>query len=385
MKLICIDGNEANVTQPVGVSVYTISLLHQLKRHATDEVRFCVYLRHSPHLHLPRESQYFRYRIVWGPFLWNRFFLPLQLRRDYWRQKVRHFLDRKTIWFHSFFAPAHYAPPWLPPGCKLVVTIHDLAFLFYPGEFLPQDLFKLTHWTSEAVHKAAEIITVSENTRLDVIKQYHVSAGRVHQIHNGFTFERQTAPTTAGFIIDSHHYHFKSREYVLYIGTLQPRKNIKTLLYAFAVFHKEQPDQRLVIAGKKGWMYAEIFDLVKKLRIEHVVHFVGYVSEYDKYKLYAHALCYVLPSLYEGFGFPLLEAFATSCPVLCSQTSSLPEVAGDAALFFNPENANDLLDKLRKIESDLKLRNDMIDRGLARLKFYSWEKCGQQTLEVLLK
>jgi glycosyltransferase involved in cell wall biosynthesis len=169
------------------------------------------------------------------------------------------------------------------------------------------------------------------------------------------------------------------------VGTLQPRKNIKTLLYAFALFHKEQPDQHLVIAGKKGWMYEEIFETSRKLRVDHVVHFTGYIPEHDKINLYTHALCTVLPSFYEGFGFPLLEAFAASCPVISSETSSLPEIGGSAPLYFRPDNAQDLLNKLRLVEKDYKLCNDMIERGHTRLRQFSWETCGEDTLEVLLQ
>lgn len=389
MKVICIDGNEANVNQPVGVSVYTLNLLHEFKRYSSDEVRFCTYLRHHPQLHMPRESKYFRYRVVWGPIGWNRFFLPLQLRIDYLVQRIRHIFDMRTIWFHSFFAPAHYAPPWLPPGCKLVVTIHDLAFHFFPDEFLKKDLYKLRRWTAEALHKAQHIIAVSQHTKNDIIKQYHIPESRIVMIPNGFRFQKpvQTHETYAPghFIVGKTDYPLKSREYVLFVSTLQPRKNIKTLLYAFALFHKEQPDQHLVIVGKKGWMYEEIFQTVHKLQIDNVVHFTGYISEIDKMRLYSHALCYVLPSLYEGFGFPLLEAFAASCPVLCSNNSSLPEVGGDAPLYFKPDSVQELLDRLRLVEKDFKLSSNMVDLGHARLREYSWEKCGQQTLEVLLK
>lgn len=387
MKLICVDGNEANVTQPVGVSVYTNNILHQFKHYADHDIRFCVYLRKKPLLHLPRENQYFRYRIVRGPCMWNRFFLPFALWRDYMRQRMRHFLDKRTIWFHSFLAPAHYAPPWLPPKCKLVVTIHDLAFLFYPDEFLKKDLYKLTNWTAEAVHQAEHIIAVSEHTKQDIINQYHIAPQHIRTIPNGFASQKLTSPETSipWMVINGHKYDIETREYILYVGTLQPRKNIKTLLYAFALFHKEHPEQKLIIAGKKGWMYEDIFSTVKKFKIDHVVHFVGYVNEVDKNKLYAHALAFVLPSLYEGFGFPLLEAFAASCPVICSNTSSLPEVGGDAALYFDPMKPNDLVDRLREIERDFKMRQDMIDKGLNRLRNFSWEKCAEHTLEMLLK
>ena len=387
MKLICIDGNEANVSMQVGVSVYTHNMLHEFKKRSSSEVRFCVYLRSAPLFHMPRESNYFRYKIVWGPRGWNRVFLPMRLMYDYAKQCIRKVLFFPSISFHAFFAPAHYAPPWLPPGCRLVVTIHDLAFLFFPREFLKKDLYKLTEWTSQSVYRASDIITVSENTRQDVLKHYKVDSKSVHTVLNGYRFHKITTPEVPSkhFIIDGKKYPLVTREYVLYVGTLQPRKNIKTLLYAFALFHKEQPQQRLVIAGKKGWMYNEIFETAKKLHIEHVVHFMGYVSEVDRNKLYSHALCFVLPSLYEGFGIPLLEAFAASCPVLSSNSSSLPEVGGGAPLYFKPDSVQELLDKLRLVEKDFKLTYSMVERGLAQAQKFSWETCAEDTLELLLK
>ena len=132
-------------------------------------------------------------------------------------------------------------------------------------------------------------------------------------------------------------------------------------------------------------MYNEIFETAKKLHIEHVVHFMGYVSEVDRNKLYSHALCFVLPSLYEGFGIPLLEAFAASCPVLSSNSSSLPEVGGGAPLYFKPDSVQELLDKLRLVDKDFKLTYSMVERGLAQAQKFSWETCAEDTLELLLK
>lgn len=384
MRLILIDGNEANVDQAVGVSVYTNNLLHQFKRYASHDVRFCVYLRKEPKLHLPRENQYFRYRIVWGPFAWLKFFLPLRLMRDYGLQKLRHIFGLPTIWFHSYFAPAHYAPPWIPPKCRLTVAIHDLAYEFFPDEFRKSDQYKLHRWSLEAINHSSHVIAVSENTRQDILRVYNVPEGKVITIPNGFTSAHITTPKQ-NTLIQGHDYGLTQYKYLLYVGTLQPRKNISTLMYAFAMFLKEHSEYRLVIAGKKGWMYDEIFKLAHKLKIDQTVHFVGFVTEQEKAELYFKAFCFVLPSMYEGFGLPVLEAFSASCPVLCSKTSSLTEVGGDAALYFDPKQPNSLVDRLRELEKDLKLRHECIEKGLMQIQKFSWEKCGEATLQVLLK
>lgn len=384
MRLILIDGNEANVDKTVGVSVYTSNLLSQFKRYASHDIRFLVYLRENPKLHLPRENQYFRYKVVWGPFMWLRLFLPLQMRIDYMWQRLRKVMKLSNIRFHAFFAPSHYSPPWIPPNCRLVVTIHDLAYEFFPDEFLKKDLFKLHHWTIESVTKAHDIIAVSSHTRADIVKMYHIPEEMIHTIPNGLTPFKTTTPKQ-NMLIQGHDYKLVPYHYILYVGTLQPRKNLTTLVYAFALFHKENPDYKLVIAGKKGWLYKEIFSLVHKLKLEDVVHIVGYVNELEKYHLYHKAFCFVMPSLYEGFGIPMLEAFSASCPVIASNASALPEVGGTAALYFEPKNANSLLDKLRMLEKDLKLRNELVERGEARARKFSWEYCAENTLEILLK
>lgn len=384
MRLILIDGNEANVDQAVGVSVYTFNLLKQFKKWASHDIRFCVYLREQPKLHLPRENQYFRYKVVWGPFFWLKVFLPLRIFFDYTKQRIRFHLRLPSIRFHSYFAPAHYAPGWLPHTCKLIVTIHDLAYEFFPNEFLKKDLYKLQNWTLDAVARASHVIAVSNHTKQDVVKAFNLDPKSVHVVLNGFTPPVPVA-TRQSPLINGHDYRLVPYHYILYVGTLQPRKNITTLIYSFALFIKENPDYKLVIAGKKGWMYDEIFSLVKKLKVENNVHFVGFVSEQDKMYLFTKALCFVLPSLYEGFGFPLLEAFAASCPVISSNASSLPEVGGEAAIYFDPKQPNELLDRLRRVEKDLKLRHECVERGEMQVKKFSWEHCGEATLQILLK
>lgn len=384
MRLILIDGNEANVEQSVGVSVYTTQLLTQFKRYASHDVRFLVYLRSRPKLHMPRENQYFRYSVVWGPAMWLRLFLPIRIWRDHLWQTLRRLIRASYVRFHVFFSPAHYSPSWLPPGCKLVVTIHDLAYEFFPDEFLKRDLHKLHHWTIESTVRAHSIIAVSASTHDDIIRVYNVPEAMVHTIPNGFTYTK-LSHTRQTMLIHGHDYKLVPYKYVLYVGTLQPRKNISMLIYAFALFNKEFPEYKLIIAGKKGWMYEQIFSLVRKLKLENVIHMVGYLSEEEKSMLYQRAFCFVLPSLYEGFGIPVLEAFAQGCPVLCSNTSSLPEVGGNAAIYFDPKNPNSLLNQLRFLERDLKVRNACIERGEIQCARFSWEQCAQETLQILLK
>ncbi|MFO0704294.1 MAG: glycosyltransferase family 1 protein [Patescibacteria group bacterium] len=384
MKLILVDGNEANVKNTVGVSVYTLKLLHEFKKYASNDVRFCVYLKKPPLLHLPKENQYFRYRVVWGPAFWLRVFLPIRIYIDEKWQNFRKFLRLSTIDIYAYFAPAHYSPQYLPKKCKLVVTIHDLAYIFFPNEYLKKDRYKLEKWTADSIGRASKIIAVSEHTKKDIVEIFKLNEDQVKTILNGFTPQEKIQDNKQVMLIQGIDYGLEPHNYILYVGTLQPRKNISNLLYAFAMLYKEHQDLRLVIAGKKGWMYDEIFSLAKKLKIDHVVHFLGYVTERDKAYLLNKALCLAFPSLYEGFGLPILEAFSAGCPVVCSNTSSMPEVAGDAALYFDPKNPNDILDKLRSVEANLPLRHSLIEAGEKRVMNFSWETCAKKTIETIL-
>ncbi len=173
-------------------------------------------------------------------------------------------------------------------------------------------------------------------------------------------------------------------DYILYVGTIQPRKNISTLLKAFAKFVQSNPTYKLILVGKKGWMYEKIFEEVTTLNLTNSVIFTGFLPDNTVSKLYQNAFCYVLPSLYEGFGIPILEAMAHGSPVLASYASSLPEIGGEACLYFDPQNPDDLADKLTMLKASPSLRSDLIKKGKERITLFSWDRCGKQTLEVLM-
>jgi glycosyltransferase involved in cell wall biosynthesis len=360
--LIGVDGNEANVEQQVGVSVYTLNLLRYFQKVANEKRRFAVYLKSIPLPHLPEENKYFKYRVIKAPFLWLRFALPVYLS----------LFSRPNV----FFAPAHYSPSY---GIKkLVVTIHDLAYFYYPEEFLKKDLYKLRAWTKQSLQKANKVISVSKTTKKDLKKFYSLPENKVEVIYNGYDRES----------VNEHNFHLDKEEikknpYLLYLGTLQPRKNIPTLIEAFYKLQTEYPNLKLILAGKKGWLFDKIFKEVKDKEIEDKVIFTGFVNESDLQFLYENAICFVLPSRYEGFGIPVLEAMSYQCPVIASYKSSLPEVGGDACLYFNPETVNDLEEKIKLFLSDENLRTEYIEKGKKQIEHFSWENCGQQTLAVL--
>lgn len=361
--IIGVDGNEANVEFPVGVSVYTLNLLQYFQSKSSKDIQFIIYLRREPSTKLPDESDYFKYKIVRGSRLWLTLFLPIHL----WMYK----LSGKNI--TVFFSPAHYIP-WFSPF-KTIVTIHDLSYLFFPNEFLKKDLYQLRNWTNYALKKACHIIAVSRTTKKDIIKEYSVPDKKISVIYNGY--ENSKSLTTSHQPLATNH------SYFLYVGTIQPRKNLSTLINAFSKFHAKHPSFKLIIAGKKGWLYDGIFQQVSQMQMTESVIFPGYVSDNEKIKLYQEATAYILPSLYEGFGIPILEAMSHKCPVIASFTSSLPEIGGEACLYFDPNSSDDLLDKMELIVSNKMLVVDLIAKGAERVKFFSWKVAGQQTMEIL--
>jgi len=361
--IIGVDGNEANVTKRVGVSFYCLNLLYYFKKKSHEKIRFVVYLKNKPLEDLPKENSNFKYRVVPGKFLWSQVFLPLDL-----------LIHRKI---NIFFSPAHYTPKFCP--VPTIVTIHDLSFLYYPGDFLKKDLYKLVNWTKESIKKVNKIIAVSKTTKKDIVKEYDVDENKIEVIYNGYEKDIKILGGTNKF---------KSvfnKPFILYVGTLQPRKNIATLIQSFAMFNKIYPTYELIIAGKKGWMYKQIFNEVVDLGLDKKVFFTDYVSDKQLAFLYRNAFCFVLPSLYEGFGIPILEAMSFDCPVISSFSSSLSEIGSDACLYFDPKNPNDLKEKFIELKENDNLRKDLIIKGKKRVKNFSWESCAKQTLDVIIK
>lgn len=360
---IGIDGNEANVQELVGVSVYTATLLSYFQKSSSSDLRFEIFLKEHPSDLLPYETSFFQYRVVKPSFFWSQAILPLSL------------MKHKDL--DVFFSPAHYAPRFCP--APLVITIHDLSYFYYPDEFLKKDLYKLINWTRYSIEKAKKIICVSRNTKKDLMKFYKVPESKITVIYNGYEKQAQRSKVK----IQSRNLKFNPKQYILYVGTLQPRKNVLTLIKAFSKFVMHNPSFKLVIVGKKGWLYEKMFSLVEQLSLEKSVVFTGYVSNEKLAVFYRNAFCLVLPSLYEGFGIPILEAMSNGCPVISSKVSSLPEIGGDACLYFDPNNVDELINKLTSLKQNSHLRTNLVQKGKERITNFSWKKSAKQTLKLL--
>jgi glycosyltransferase involved in cell wall biosynthesis len=220
-------------------------------------------------------------------------------------------------------------------------------------------------------------------TKCDLIERYGTEPDKITVVYPGYD-EATFQPVRDEEVIEA----VKARygiagDYILFVGTLQPRKNLIRLVKAFADCRSPIADCRLVIAGKKGWLYQEIFRRVEELGLEKKVVFTGYVPEGDLPALLSGAHLFVFPSLYEGFGLPVLEAMACGTPVVCSNASSLPEVAGDAALMVDPLDVEGLATAMERVLSDEELRAELTERGFKQARKFSWERCARETLAVL--
>jgi len=274
----------------------------------------------------------------------------------------------------------HYTTPRLAP-CPVVATFHDMTYLLTP-ELHPRFHRRFFPPMMRAsARRAARILNISESTRRDMLRLLPITAGKATTtlLAAGPVF--RVAP--AGEVAEAcARFGLTPGRFLLYVGVLEPRKNVPLLLQAYARIAARFPDSPLVIAGKKGWMYEEIFAQVSALGLSNRVVFTGYVAEEDLPRLYGGARAFVYPSRYEGFGLPVLEAMQCGCPVVTSDVSSMPEVAGDAALLIDPDDAGGLADALARVLTDDALVADLSRRGIARAAGFSWERCARETRAV---
>jgi glycosyltransferase involved in cell wall biosynthesis len=279
------------------------------------------------------------------------------------------------------FVPAHSIPLWHPPAT--VVTVHDLGYRKFPEA---HDQAARAHriWSTRfSVRAARRIIAVSESTRRDLLELEGVSPNRVRVVHHGCDPTLHPVEDPERLAEVRQRYRLPER-FFLFIGTIQPRKNLQRLILAHRSLLARQPDApALVLAGQEGWLSTEILQEAKYGFSAHAVMLPGYVAREDVAALLSTAVAFVYPSLYEGFGMPVLEAMACGAPVLTSNTSSLPEVAGDAALQVNPLQTAEIAQALERLSTDPEVRRDLRARGLRRAAQFRWERAAQQTLQVL--
>jgi glycosyltransferase involved in cell wall biosynthesis len=276
-----------------------------------------------------------------------------------------------------------HSPDFIPPlggRFRSVITIHDLNFIHFP-EFLTPDSTRYYGQIHRAVERADHIITDSNWTREDVIHQLKVSPERVttvylaaKPVYRPITDRQEVRRVAMSYGLPS--------DFIIFVGTLEPRKNVPTLLKALYHLRQRAYAVHLTIVGRKGWLYEEIFSTLTQLKLTEQVHFLENVPDKDLARLYNAAHCLTLPSHYEGFGLPPLEAMACGTPVIISDRASLPEVVGDAGLLIDPDSPEALSEALARVLDDSELRAELSQRGLIRAREFSWAKAAHQTMAV---
>jgi glycosyltransferase involved in cell wall biosynthesis len=355
--------------QPVGAGNYIIQLVRAFARR-TSQAEFTIFTqRHS--LPLLGVSERPGFRLVTLPdqspalrLLWEQTAFPILA--------ARHKLDL----LHSL----HYTLPLAYPG-RCVVTFHDLTFFLFPElHTLPKRyFFRLFIHLSR--RRAAAIIADSESTRQDAIRLAQVPPGKIHTVLLGVTpdFHPESDPA----VLQSVRLKYQLPErFLLFVGLLEPRKNLPALLQAFASLPSQQPEVRLVIVGRQGWMYEQTLRLVQELGLAEKVHFTGYVDQSDLPQVYNLAQMAIYPSTYEGFGLPVLEAMACGTPVITTDVSSMPEIAGVAGVLVPPGDIPALAQAIERLLSNPEERRRRAALGFERAAQFSWERTAEQTIAV---
>jgi glycosyltransferase involved in cell wall biosynthesis len=268
------------------------------------------------------------------------------------------------------FVPAHVLPLARPR--RTLVTVHDLGYRRFPGAHPPRQRRYLELSTRWNARVASHVLADSQATRDDLVAAYGVPAGKVTVAYPGYDADLAPVRDPQALARVRERYAIAA-PYVLFLGSIQPRKNLARLVRAFARVLDRHPELTLVLAGKEGWLAQPIHAQVDELGLVERVRFTGYVAEEDKAALLSGACLFAFPSLHEGFGFPVLEAQACGAPVLTSATSSLPEVAGNGALLVDPEEEEDIARGMVRILDDEALRRRLVAAGFHNLERFSWE------------
>ncbi len=315
------------------------------------------------------------------------------------------------------FVPSHTLPLIRKPGLKTVVTVHDLGAEYLPQMHQVKQRLYLNWMTRFQLKSATKIIAVSNATKEDLIKKVRIDPKKIEVIYEGVDRDL-FKPVKSDILSDVlKHYNLIPKTYFLFVGTIQPRKNLERLIRAYAAFAQQSrslvrqrkrpavfwtsdtlsgaaPDRLgltafgdsfapdLVFVGGRGWLSDEIYELPKKLGIEDKVKFLGRVEDKDLPALYSGALALTFPSLFEGFGLPILEAFACECPVITSNYSSMLEIGSSAGYLVNPESEDEIANALKFFLNE-ENREKFIKKGLTRVKLFNWEKTAKETLKVL--
>lgn len=308
----------------------------------------------------------------WLARIWQRVQLPIPI--DYFVGDI------------NLYHATDFVLPPLRNNTRSIVTVHDLSFVRVPDAASPPLKAYLDIVVPRSVERADYVTADSQATKDDLQNIYGISGEKIEVLYSGVhqryfqSYHSDVFPMTM-----RSKYALPDRPYIFTIGTVQPRKNYSRLIRAIKQLRQQSYDIGLVIAGGKGWLEDEMYQTIEQTQMQDYVHLIGFADEDDLPALYHHAECVAFPSLYEGFGFPVLEGMASGTPVVTSNISSLPEVAGDAALLVNPLNVEEIASAIQRILDDSNLRQQLIKRGNKQARKFTWEQSARQLLQIYEK
>lgn len=364
---IGIDASRAFIGERTGTENYSYNLIRNLAEIDRSNYYF-LYTKPDQKINFPL-PQNFKVQPIFFPRLWTQLGLAFES-----------LLRPPEI----LFIPAHTMPVIRRPSLKVVVTIHGIEYEYLPQYYqFPQRLY-LNKTTEYAVRQADHLIAVSRWTKKQLVERLGGDPKKISVVYEGVS--PKIHPRGGNILSPRGCY---KGEYILFVGTIQPRKNLVHLIEAFSKLQVQVQVQdlalNLIIAGKLGWMYEEILQAPKRFGVEKRVKFLGYVSDEKLASLYTKALFFVLPSLCEGFGLPVLEAMRFGCPVIASRAGALPEIVGQAGLLVNPYQVEEIVEAMKLVGESPELREALREKGFRRVRQFSWQKAAEETIKVFEK
>jgi len=365
--LIGIDASRAASVQRTGTERYSLFLIRALLDAGCSH-RFRLYFNQPPQPGLFERDDRVEWRVMPFPRLWTHLRLAWEV-----------LCSPPDV----LFVPSHVLP--LIHSRRCVATVHDLGYRHYPDSHTRAARWYLDWSTRFNARTAQRVVVDSEATRRDLATFYGTDPAVTVLAYPAGTEGYAPVHDMERLAAVRRRYATGS-QYLLYLGTLQPRKNLGTLIKAFASLVEADripSSLNLVLAGKRGWLYDRIQADLHTASLQDRIVLPGYIEEDDVAPLMSGATAFCLPSWYEGFGLPVLEAMACDTPVICSNVSSLPEVAGDAALLFDPARSDELAHAIERLVRDPARRRDLVSRGRRQVQRFSWEGCAARVLEAL--
>lgn len=360
--VVGIDASRATSDAPTGTEGYSYHLIRALLPHLAARYRTRLYFRDAPD---PNTFPGVEARVIPFPRLWTH----ARLSWEMLRQPP-----------DLLFVPAHVLPLVCP--VKTLVTVHDVGYRYFPDAHPRRQRLYLDWSTRRNVRAATHVLADSMATRDAIVREYGVAEGKITVAYPGYDSDLAPVRDRDTLVAVQARYGINA-PYILFLSRIQPRKNVQRLVNAFSQVLSRKPDLTLVLAGPAGWLSSPIEARVRELGIEARVRFPGYVAAEDKAALISGARVFAYPSLYEGFGFPALEAQACDVPLLASNTSSLPEVVGEGGLLVDPLDENAIALGLLRLLEDEDLRRTLVTRGRANLQRFSWPQTARTVMDVM--